>query len=234
MKISVVLPAYNESSRIVASVKKVNRFLARRYEDYEVIVVDDGSTDETARISEELGVKVVRNGVNRGKGFAVRCGVSAASFPTVLMTDCDAATPIRELDRMHKALDTGYDIVIGSRNMPGSNVGVYQPFYRRLAGQAFPLMVRLMLGLKYRDTQCGFKIFRTDLVRDIMTRQTIERFAFDVELLYIAEKMGAEVKELPVIWRSKGESKVRLLRDSGRMFLDLLKIRLNDIRNLYD
>jgi dolichyl-phosphate beta-glucosyltransferase len=233
--ITIVVPAYNEEKSIKNTLKKINSYCRKRFKKYEMIVVDDGSKDKTALKASQLKnkhVKVLVNPKNRGKGFSVRRGLLEANYPLVMFTDSDLATPIEELDKLLKETPET-DIVIASRNLPNSKIIVKQPFHRRVLGRLFSLIVRLATGLKFKDTQCGFKIFKTKAAKAIAERMTIDRFSFDVEMLIIARRKGFSVKEVPVIWINDEDSRVNALRDSARMFSDIVKIRCRDIAGKY-
>jgi len=238
--ISVVIPAYNEKERIKSTLKRIIDYLSRRYK-YEIIIVDDGSSDETASIVKDfarwnkgIGKRIIllRNSKNMGKGHSVRRGIMHAKYPLILFSDADLSTPIEELDKFIAFLGN-YDIVIASRNLKESNIKLKQPSFRVLLGKTFPLLVNLVLMPEIKDTQCGFKLFKKDAARKIFKVQTLNRFSFDAEVLYIARKKGYNIKEAPVTWINMGGSKVNLLFDPIRMFLDVFRIRLNDILGEY-
>lgn len=245
--LSVVIPAYNEAERLPISIPLVSSFLSRQGYTYEVLVVDDGSTDATADVVERLrGVhrrlELLRL-PHRGKAYAVRAGVLAAGGERILMTDADLAAPIEQAAGLMECLDEGYDIAIGSREGPGAR-RCGEPTYRHVMGRAFNLLVRVITGNPYRDTQCGFKLFRGDAARDIFPRLRLyaERArpvagpmvtGLDVEVLQIARRRGYRVKEVGVEWHYRKGSKVRPLLDSYRMFKDVVQVRLNDLRGRY-
>jgi glycosyltransferase involved in cell wall biosynthesis len=206
-------------------------------------VVDDGSTDETAEIAlayssncaEHCSVTVLSNDRNRGKGYSVRRGMLEAKSQYALLTDADLSSPINELPQLETCVvNGGYDIAIGSRDLPGSKVEVHQSWMRENAGKVFNRVVRLATGLPYWDTQCGFKLFKMDTCLEVFRKQRLERFAFDVEILYVARKWGLKTAEVPVVWRHSEGSKVRLFPDAPLTGLDLLRIRWSDLRGLYD
>ncbi|MGH9783619.1 MAG: dolichyl-phosphate beta-glucosyltransferase [Terriglobia bacterium] len=231
--LSVVIPAYNETARIVSTLDQVLRFLRSRPETSEVLIVDDGSTDETAQVVEQVcreapAARLLRNPRNLGKGFAVRNGMLQARGEYLLFSDADLSSPITEADRLLEPLQSGYDVVFGSRTLKPEWVYPRQPWLRQTAGKAFNLFVRSLTGLPFHDTQCGFKAFRREAARAIFSRQTIPGFGFDVEILYIARRLGYRVLETPVHWANDARTKVRPFRDGSRMFGDLLRIRWND------
>lgn len=220
--LSVVIPAYNEESRLPVTLEALQGYLSGR--EYEVVVVDDGSSDRTTEVAERFGCRVVRFPRNVGKGAAVKSGVLASRGSLVLVTDADLATPFAELTKLEAALENGADIAIGSREAPGATVK-RKSFKRKLAGMVFNRMVRFLTGLPYRDTQCGFKLFRGKVARSVFFQTDCSGYCFDVEVLMLARKMGFEAREVGVEWCDKPGSKVRLLRDGRKMFKELLEIR---------
>jgi dolichyl-phosphate beta-glucosyltransferase len=235
IELSVVIPAYNEAGRLPATLHKIEAYLATSAVRYEIVVVDDGSRDDTARIAREaLGdrLTILENGRNRGKGYSVRRGMLAARGARCLMSDADLSTPIEELARMERALLEGNDIVIGSRAVAGANVEVHQPIFREGMGRIFNLLVRLLLVPSLHDTQCGFKLFSREAALGAFSRARLDGFSFDVEVLFIASRQGRRIAELPVTWRNDAASRVTLLR--GVMaFFDLLRIRANSLVGRY-
>lgn len=235
--ISIVIPAYNEESHIAATLQHIDEYLVLRPWPAEILVVDDGSSDATVTEVERAAAKiaapiqVLENQVNRGKGYSVRRGMLASSGDFVLFSDADLSTPIYELDRLLRRIQRGYDVVIGSRALRNSQIEVHQPLHRELMGKAFNLILR-SLGLShFHDTQCGFKLFSRRAVNQIFPLAKINRFAFDVEILLIAQRLGLRIRELPVHWHDSLPSKVSLVRDSFRMFYDVLKLRFRCFKN---
>lgn len=236
--LSVVIPVYNEMARIVFTLNQVLQFLRSRPEPGEVVVVDDGSTDQTAQVVEQVcrenpAARLLRNPGNCGKGYAVRNGMLDARGEYLLFTDADLSSPITEVDRLLEPLRSGYDVVFGSRALKPEWVFPRQPWPRQAAGKTFNLFVRGLAGLPFHDTQCGFKAFRREAAQAIFSRQTIPGFGFDVEILFIARKLGYRALETPVHWANDTRTKVRPFRDGSRMFGDLLRIRWNDWRGKY-
>ncbi|MBI4384847.1 MAG: glycosyltransferase family 2 protein [Nitrospinae bacterium] len=235
---SVIIPAYNEENRLRKSLPPARDYLQRQDFAWEVIVIDDGSSDNTAGVSEDIfaesGVRVIRNPGNRGKGYSVRQGVFAARGEILLFSDADFSTPVREFTKLYSALQQGYDVAIGSRSLPDSNVTVHQAWYREGMGRLFNRLVRCLVLDGFIDTQCGFKAFRKEVALPIFSKMTIDRFSFDVEFLYIARKRGLRIKEIPVEWENVLYSRVNIVRDSARMLFDLFKIRWNNFRKSYD
>jgi glycosyltransferase involved in cell wall biosynthesis len=220
--LSVVVPAFNEEKRLAGTLSGVKNYLAGR--DCEVIVVDDGSSDHTAEVAERFGCRVVKHPRNLGKGAAVKTGVLASKGDLVLVTDADLAAPIAELPKLEAALEKGADIAVGSREAPGAKV-VRISFKRKLAGKVFNLLVRVLTGLPYRDTQCGFKLFRKGAAEVLFSLSECKGYCFDVEILFFARELGLKVEEVGVSWADVPGSKVRLLRDSLRTFRELLEVR---------
>lgn len=228
-RLSVIVPVYNEAGRLEASVRRLGAYLRARLPGSELLVVDDGSTDATPRLLAGLaravpGLVVHRLPANRGKGAAVRRGLALARGRVVVFTDCDLSTPPAEIPRAVRWIEGGDAVAIGSRALPGSRLPVPQPWARRLAGRVFNLAVRVLLGLPYADTQCGFKAFDRATARALARDGRMDGFAFDVELLLLAKRRGARVREFPVTWRDRAQSKVRLVRHAPAMFRALFEL----------
>lgn len=227
--LSVVIPAFNEVDRLEPTLRRVIEYCRAERPSYQVLVVDDGSSDGTAALARRVGLEcpelqVIELGANRGKGAAVRAGMLAAEGRRVLFSDADLATPIEELAKLERALDGGHDIAIASRAAPGADIRVRQHPLRELMGRSFNLMVRLAAIGGIRDTQCGFKLFTRAAARDLFGRAAVDGFAFDVEILWLA-RGRYRVAEVPVVWRHVEESKVSPGSDAARMFVDLIRIR---------
>jgi dolichyl-phosphate beta-glucosyltransferase len=228
--LSIVIPAYNEESRLPRTLERIGAFLARGGYDAEVLVVDDGSRDRTSERSRVVAaelpyVKIIRYPTNHGKGFAVRSGVLAATREAVLFTDADLSTPIEEIERFWEPYDRGADVVIGSRRRSESRIMVRQPLHRRVIGRAWSVVVSLLGVRGIPDTQCGFKLFRASRTRRIFEALKTPGFAFDVELLIGARARGLRIAEVPVTWIDSPESHVRPVVDSSRMLVELLRMR---------
>jgi dolichyl-phosphate beta-glucosyltransferase len=222
---TVVIPAFNEERRLPLTLAAVVAYFRERGVPFEVLVADDGSADGTACLAAGAGAEVrVLRLPHRGKGAAVRAGVLASGGDLVLMTDADLSTPITELDRLVAALARS-DVAIGSRNVDGARVAVPQGLGRRVMGRAFNLLVRALLLPGLRDTQCGVKLYRREAALAVFDRCRTDGFAFDVEALALARRLGYQVAEVPVEWRNSPDSRVRPLIDVPRMFLELLAIR---------
>lgn len=236
-RVSVVVPAYNEAARIAESISKIEEFLKKMPWSAEVIVVDDGSRDNTSAVVSGMkfpGLRVLRYNPNRGKGFAVRTGVLDALGEYVLFTDADLSAPIDELEKLlNAAQEQNADVVVGSRAVDRSYIEKHQSRGRELGGIVFNLMVQTILGLRIHDTQCGFKLFRRSKAVPVFERMTITGFGFDPELLFLAKRAKLKILELPVRWSHAEGSKIRFMRDSVRMFSDLLRIRWNQIAGRY-
>jgi dolichyl-phosphate beta-glucosyltransferase len=246
--LSVVIPAYNEERRLPQTLARVYDYLARQNYPGEVLVVDDGSRDQTAQLAEDFArshahVRLVRND-HRGKGYTVRTGMLAARGHIVLFSDADLSTPVEDVEKLMPWFERGYDIVIGSREGAGAQ-RIREPFYRHLMGRVFNLIVRLLTVRGIQDTQCGFKAFRDDVAQDVFSRMQLygenaQRVAngmvtaFDVEALFIGRKSGYRIKEVPVEWRYGAETKVNPLKDSLRNFRDVIMVRWNDLRGRYN
>lgn len=232
--ISIVIPAYNEETRLGQSLDKIRRYLdASSWEFHEIVVVNDGSRDRTAEVARAAGVRVVENPGNRGKGYTVRHGMLEARGDWILYTDADLSAPIEELEKLWTAVEcAGAQVAIGSRAVDRSLIGVHQPAARELMGRFFNLAMRLITGLPFRDTQCGFKLFEGKTAREVFSRQQLEGFGFDVEVLFIARKLGYLALEVPVRWDNVPGTKVSLW-SGARAFLDPLAVRLNSIKGRY-
>lgn len=229
--LSIIIPAYNEEKRIGLTLSKICGFLKTKSYEYEVILVDDGSNDKTiseakeSELAKTNKLKIVRNGMNKGKGFSVKNGILNSAGEYMLFSDADLSTPIEEADKLFGYIKKGYDIVIGSRSIAGSDVKVHQPFYREKMGRIFNFLVNSLLMGGFNDTQCGFKLFKGSIAREIGRELTIDGFCFDVEMLYLAKKKGYRIAEIGVVWENSPQSKVRVINSSLAMFIDLLKIR---------
>jgi len=235
--LSIVVPAFNEAARIGTSIEKIHAFMGKSPVSCELIVVDDGSEDNTSEVVAQArvkGLRLLKNNRNYGKGYTVRNGVLAASGTYVLFTDADLSAPIEEADKLFDvALKENADIVIGSRAVDRSYIEKHQSRFREVGGIFFNFMVRLLLGLPLSDTQCGFKLFNRQTCLPLFQLQTIPGFGFDAELLFLAKRQKLKIRETPVRWSHAEGSKVNFLRDGTRMFFDLLRIRWNAISGRY-
>ena len=233
--ISIIIPAFNEEKRLPATLIAVLDYLHRsQWEFAEVVVVDDGSRDHTADVAGRAGVRVIANPGNYGKGYTVRHGMLEAQGEWSLFSDADLSTPIEELDRLWTiAQRENAQVVIGSRAVDRSFIGVHQPFLRDRIGRLFNLLMRLITGLPFRDTQCGFKLFERQAARAIFSRQRLDGFGFDVEVLYIARRLGFKCLEVPVRWNDVAGTKVSFWRGVAA-FLDPFKVRWHSITSKYN
>ena len=238
LKVSLIIPAYNEAERLGAALAQILAYAADRKWDSEVLVVNDGSRDSTAQIARSFAqhnptVRLLENPGNRGKGYAVRHGMSAATGDLLLFTDADLSSPIAESEKLFAAIAAGADVAIGSRWLNSALQTHRQPRHRQFLGRAFNLALRLFLGLKEKDTQCGFKAFNRRAASTIFPRQRIERWGFDPEILFLAHRFKLVVAEVPVEWGHDHRSTIHPFRDGLRMFAELLAIRRNAIIGRY-
>lgn len=227
-ELSIVIPAYNEERRLGPTLDRIADYCAGRGLAHEILVVDDGSTDRTSELVETHGapgLRLLRQPANRGKGAALKAGVTASAGERVLVTDADLSAPIGELERLEPRLAGGADVVIGSRAAPGARLDRRQPIYRELMGKTFNRIIRLLGVRGLSDTQCGFKLFTGAAARDLFPRLTVDGFAYDVELVWLARRRGYRVEEVGVAWSDSGESRVHALRDSAAMLRDVIRMR---------
>ena len=240
--ISIIIPAYNENERLGGPLAKVLDFAASSEQNIEVIVVDDGSSDDTAEIARRtfaantaVQSNVIRYEQNRGKGFAVKTGLLAANADTALITDADLSTPIEEMAKLTGPIIAGeFDVTFGSRALDRTLIGTHQPWLRENGGRVVNFMIRKMSGLEFADTQCGFKAFNMLKFRPLLDAMTIDRFGFDIEFLFVANRHGLRLAEIPVRWNDVAGSKVSVVRDTRRMVGELIQIRRNAKRGAYD
>lgn len=227
--LSVVIPAYNEAPRLPQSLDAVLAFLKQQSYDSEILVSDDGSQDRTVALAEEklagFPHRILTTPRNRGKGHAVRQGMLAATGQYILFTDADLSTPITEVSRFLDYLRTDCDVAIGSRALPDSQIEIHQNFLREMMGKTFNLIAQRWAFKGIRDSQCGFKCFRKEAAHQLFGEQKLDGFSFDVEIVYLAQKRGYRVLELPVVWRNSAQSRVQVLSDPLKMFWDVLRIR---------
>jgi dolichyl-phosphate beta-glucosyltransferase len=235
---SIVLPAYNESARIAATIEKISVFAAQRGWQTETIVVNDGSSDDTADVVRRCaatrpGVRLLQNPGNRGKGYSVRHGMLEAQGEVLLFSDADLSSPIAEAEKLFAAIAAGADIAIGSRWLKTELQLRRQPLHRQIYGRIFNLALRLILGIQFKDTQCGFKAFTRRAAQTLFPLQRIERWGFDPELLYLAKRLQLQVEEVPVAWAHREGTRINPLRDGMLMFGEMLQIRWNGLRGEY-
>ncbi len=239
--LSIVIPAYNEAQRILPYLQSIVAYLGQRGQPYEILVVDDGSQDDTAAIVERLqsqhqAIRLIRLPTNSGKGHAVRTGMQQAQGTLRLMADADGATPIQEVERLEAAIHNGADLAIGSRPLAyrDARYKVRVRWHRSVSGNLFNWLVQRLGIPGIRDTQCGFKLFRASVAQDLFAVSCINGYGFDLELLYIAQRRGYQIAEVPINWADQPGSKVLVLRDGFRMFCELLAVRRNDAKGLYE
>ena len=238
MYLSIIIPAYNEEKVIAKTLAEADKYLRGQKYVYEIIVISDGAKDRTTEIVEDLlgqipNLKLINNKENHGKGFVVRQAMLAAQGQYRLFTDADNATTIEQAEKLLPYFKQGYDIVIGSRDARGAVITNPQPWYRRIMGEVFNLMVQIITGLwGIWDSQCGFKMLTSKATQDILPKCRIDRWAFDPEILLVGKKMGYKIKEVPIIWANNPDSKVKL-RSTIKMGLDLVKIRINSVMGKY-
>lgn len=240
--LSIVIPAFEEEDRLGRSLSLIVEYLRENAPSTEIIVVDDGSGDRTARVAEEffadvpdISANIIRYEQNRGKGHAVKTGMMAAKADIALFSDADLSTPIDEMPKLVDPIRNGeFDVTFGSRALDRSLIGTHQPWRREQGGKVFNLVVRLMTGMPFWDTQCGFKAFNLAKFRPLLRLMQIERFGFDVEFLYVARLRGLRLKEIAVRWDNDDRSKVNVIRDSIRMFDEVRQIRRNAKNGVYE
>lgn len=227
--LSIVIPAYNEEHRISTTLDSVKNFVAKQPYRSEIIVVDDGSRDRTVEIATQklqgISHQILRSQVNQGKGDAVRKGMLAAHGQYVVFTDADLSTPIVEVTRLLDHFSKGYDLIIGSRGLPDSNVEIRQNVLRQAMGKCFNRIAQFFSFRGVQDSQCGFKGFRRDVAQDLFRRQKLAGFSFDAEIIFLAQKSGYRLLEMPVTWRNAEQSRVHVVKDSIKMLMDLMRIR---------
>ena len=235
--ISVIIPSFNESKVILNTLDKLRSYFADQPYGFEIVVVDDGSTDGIRDLinclsREKPFIKLISN-PHMGKGASVKSGVLSASGDYILFTDADLSTPIEELDKLMPFFKEGYDVIIGSRAKKESNILRHQPMLRQAMGKVFNMLVRLLVLRGIKDTQCGFKVFRRQAAHKIFSLQRLNGFSFDVEILYIAKALGYKIKDIPITWINRIDSRVGIAKDSLKMFFDLFTIKANILRGYY-
>lgn len=225
--LSIIIPAYNEEDRIQSTIEKIQNYLDKQNQDYEILVIDDGSKDNTVKLVKDnfANVQIVKQEINQGKGAAVRRGMLEAKGDLRLFTDADLSTPIYEIDKMLEWQKKGYDVCIGSRAMQSELIKEHQPWYREFMGKTFNKIVQFLVVRGIKDTQCGFKMFTEKAAEDIFSKSKINGYAFDVEAVFLANSLKYKIKEIPVEWYNDERSKVNPVTDSIKMFLEILKIR---------
>jgi dolichyl-phosphate beta-glucosyltransferase len=238
LRYSIIIPAYNESQRIVRTLDRILTYITEQAWEAELIVVNDGSRDDTATIVQRFvernpAIRLVENPGNRGKGYSVRNGMLNARGELLLFSDADLSAPIEEAPKLFRAIEDGADVAIGSRWLRSELQTARQPLHRQLFGRVFNLALRIILGLKFKDTQCGFKAFTRSAAQSIFPLQRIERWGFDPELIFLARKQRLRIVEVPVEWAHDEGGRINPLRDGLRMFVEVLKIRWNSMAGKY-
>ena len=236
--LSLVIPAFNEDRRIGQSLERILSFFRAQSYPFEIIVVDDGSTDRTVEVvrgfaASDPRLRVEPQPQNRGKGEAIRKGMLLAGGKYLFFSDADLSVPIEAVPDFLSRLEAGDDVAVGSRRIAGAVIEVHQPIHRELMGKVFTGLSNLILGLKLKDFTCGFKAFRRDAARELFSRQRLDGWSFDSEILYLAKSKGYRIAEVPVVWRNDEATKVRLGRDVVRSFVDLWNIRINHALGKY-
>jgi glycosyltransferase involved in cell wall biosynthesis len=239
MTYSIVIPAYNEGERLAPTLEKVLAYVHQQGWDVEVIVVNDGSRDNTADIVRQFAAKdsllrLVENPGNRGKGYAVRNGMLSARGDIIVFSDADLSSPIEEMSKLLEPIMAGADIALGSRWLRPELQSHRQSLHRQLFGRVFNILNRVILGLRFKDTQCGFKAFTRKAAHTILPLQRIERWGFDPEILFLGRKFGFRMEEVAVRWGHVGGTRINPLRDGARMFQEMVRIRWNDLTGKYD
>lgn len=237
-RISVVVPCFDEEKTIYQNLKKIYNYLEDHFDYFEIIAVNDGSLDETVKEIEkaqkEIAVQLINNGINFGKGKVIRDGILSSQYEVVMFIDADLGIPVEELGKFMVEINNGFDLVIASRFVPGLRIIRPVSWHRRIMEKIFRLLRLLIINdWNVRDTQCGFKVFRRAAAMKIFPKLTVERFAFDAEVIFIANKFRYRIKELPISLQNPPDSHIRLIRDPLNMIWDLLKIRVKDWRGKY-
>ncbi|MFH1996753.1 MAG: dolichyl-phosphate beta-glucosyltransferase [Candidatus Omnitrophota bacterium] len=237
-KLSVVIPVYNEAKKVGKTVARLDRFFSKKTYPLEYVFVEDGSSDDTLNVLRGLkegrdNFVLLTNKKNMGKGYSIRRGMLASTGARILFMDADMSTPLRVFQEFEKYLD-GYDIVMGSRWIRESNIRIPQPWFRRAAGKVFYMIIRAFFLKGITDTNCGFKCYQKAVARDIFSKQLLKGWGFDVELLFIAQKRGYHIREVPVIWAHGRDSRVDLIKVPFLTLLELLRIRINDWNGRYE
>ncbi|GAC1658647.1 MAG: glycosyltransferase family 2 protein [Acidobacteriaceae bacterium] len=235
---SIVIPAYNESQRLGPTLDKVLAFVAEQGWESEILVVNDGSKDNTVEIVNAYSqnypnVRLVQNPGNRGKGYAVKNGMLHANGDIMLMTDADLSSPIEECTKLFNAIEAGADVAIGSRWIDPSLQTVRQPWFRQIGGRGLNVLIRLILALRFKDTQCGFKAFSRSAAQQLFPLQQVERWGFDPELLFLAKRFGLQTDEVGVHWANDERTKLHPFRDAIRILTDAVQVRRNAIAGKY-
>ncbi len=235
--LSLIIPVYNEEKRIKYGLTQIFSFLKNKKFSWELIIVDDGSIDNTVALAKKLTLTIktvkILNSNHQGKGGALKKGVKSAQGEWLIFFDIDIATPMDEYNNFEKWMGR-FDVIIGSRKMKGAHIEVHQPFFREFGGKVFTLLTNTLVTRNISDVTCGFKLFKTKIAKDLFQRSRLADWSFDAEILYLAQKKGVKIKEVPVRWKDDPQTKVNLMKDTIDAFYGLLKIRFNDFQGLYD
>jgi len=239
IKLTLIIPAYNEEKIIKRTVSVVLNFLLKKKYGWEVIVVDDGSSDSTYALVSEIAmkekrVKVVRIKKNSGKGTALRVGISKANGEYIVFSDADLSVPIKNVDKFIKILEKDADVVIGSRRVEGAEIVVHQPWLRENMGRFYTFLTKVYLSMDIADFTCGFKGFKKQVAKRIFKKSLIDRWAYDSEIMFLVKKYGYEVVQTPVVWRNREDTRVNLGKAVAESFRDLLSIRVNELLGKYN
>jgi len=237
-KISVIVPCFNEGQTIQQNITKIHTYLQSHFEAFEIIAVNDGSKDNTIselqKTQSQLPLIIVNNAINEGKGKAVKDGFLKAQYDIAMFVDADLGIPIEELEKFIQAINDGYDIAIASRFVPGLKIKEPVSWHRKIMERVFRILRKIILGnWKIEDTQCGFKVFRREAAQKIFKRATVNRFAFDAEVIFLAKIAGYKIKELPITLQNPKSSHVRIILDPINMIISLIQIRLKHLKGLY-
>lgn len=235
--LTVIVPVYNEKHRIGKGIKEILNYLKKQRYNWELVIIDDGSSDNTVEIAQKMlkgknNVKLVKN-QHTGKGGAIRKGVALAKGEWLIFLDIDLATPMKELEKF-LPFTKAFDVIIGSRKIKGAQIEVRQPKFREFGGKVFTWLTNTLVTKNISDVTCGFKLFKTNLAKELFSKSVLVDWSFDAEILYLAQKANAKIKEVPVRWRDDPNTKVNLMKDTLDAFFGLLKIRTNDFRGIYD
>ncbi|KKQ97502.1 MAG: hypothetical protein UT24_C0013G0012 [Candidatus Woesebacteria bacterium GW2011_GWB1_39_12] len=239
LTLSIVVPAYNEEKIIKDNLRKIISYLRMKKYGWEIVVADDGSTDKTAslvksEIDKDKRVRLVRLKKNKGKGGALKEGILTARGKYIIFMDADLSVDLENIDIFLKELKKDTSVVIASRRVKGAKIEVHQPWHRETMGRVFTLLTRILMKVNISDFTCGFKGFTKESAKKIFSASLINRWAYDAEILFLADKFGYKIKQMPIIWKNRNETRVRLKRVIFETFRDLFKIRLNDFNKAYD
>ena len=234
-EISVIIPIYKDEKRLKNNLPKIRKYLENNFKKFEIIIALDPPASNTEKIAKNIfkNIKIIKNKRRMGKGYSIKEGMLKAVYSPVLFIDIDLSTPIEEIEILLPYLKNNH-VIIGSRNMQESRIKEKQPFLRSTLGNIYPYLVRLLVIKDIKDTQCGFKLFRKDILKPMFSLQRIDGFAFDSEILLIAKKRGYKIKEIPVEWSNSKDSRLNIFKDSLRMGVDIAKIFINTKRGFYD